>query len=64
MRPISASTITCLTARWSALELSLRLLLRLVRTFVAAGGELTFVIDETLERRWGRCITRRGHYRS
>jgi hypothetical protein len=44
------------------LELSRRLLLRLVRTFVAVGGELTFVIDETLERRWGRRITRRGHY--
>jgi DDE superfamily endonuclease len=50
-------------ARWSALTLSRRLLLRLVRTFVAVGGELTFVIDETLERRWGRRITRRGHYR-
>jgi DDE superfamily endonuclease len=50
-------------ARWAALELSRRLLLRLVRTFVAVGGELTFVIDETLERRWGRRITRRGHYR-
>ena len=27
------------------------------------GGDLTFVIDETLERRWGRRITTRGHYR-
>jgi DDE superfamily endonuclease len=34
-----------------------------VRTFVVVGGELTFVIDETLERRWGRRITLRGHYR-
>jgi hypothetical protein len=50
-------------ARWSALELSRRLLLLLVRTFVVAGGELTFVIDETLERRWGRRINTRGHYR-
>jgi hypothetical protein len=50
-------------ARWSALELSRRLLVRLVRTFVAVGGELTFVIDETLERRWGRRINQRGHYR-
>ena len=37
--------------------------MRLVRTFVAVGGELTFVIDETLERRWGRRITKRGHDR-
>jgi hypothetical protein len=50
-------------ARWSALELSRRLLVRLVRTFVAVGGELTFVIDETLERRWGHRINKRGHYR-
>jgi hypothetical protein len=27
------------------------------------GGTLTFVIDETLERRWGCCIRKRGHYR-
>jgi hypothetical protein len=50
-------------ARWSALALSRRMVLLLVRTFVAVGGELTFVIDETLERRWGRRITKRGHYR-
>jgi hypothetical protein len=31
--------------------LSRRLLHLLVQTFVAVGGELTFVIDETLERR-------------
>jgi hypothetical protein len=50
-------------ARWSALALSRRLLVLLVRTFVVGGGELTFVIDETLERRWGRRINARGHYR-
>src|SRR5687767_12014208 len=50
-------------AQWSALALSRRLLLLLVRTFIVAGGELTFVIDETLERRWGRRIILRGHYR-
>jgi DDE superfamily endonuclease len=50
-------------ARWSALALSRCLLLLLVRTFVIAGGELTFVIDETLERRWGHRIKMRGHYR-
>jgi DDE superfamily endonuclease len=50
-------------AQWSALELSRRLLLLLMRTFIVVGGELTFVIDETLERHWGRRITLRGHYR-
>jgi DDE superfamily endonuclease len=50
-------------ARWSTLDLSRRLLHLLVQTFVAVGGELTFVIDETLERRWGRRIRKRGHYR-
>ena len=50
-------------ARWSALALSRRLLVRLVRTCVAAGGALTFVSDETLERGWGRRMTKRGHDR-
>ena len=50
-------------ASWSALDLSGRLLQLLVATFVAAGGRLTIVIDETLERRWGTKITKRGHYR-
>ena len=50
-------------ARWSALKGSRCLLALLVQTFDAAGGGLTFVIDETLERRWGRRINKRGHYR-
>lgn len=50
-------------ARWSALKGSRRLLCVLIQTFEAAGGSLTFVIDETLERRWGRRIHKRGHYR-
>jgi hypothetical protein len=50
-------------AQWSALELSRRVVLLLVRTFVAVGGDLTCVIDETLERRWGRRINKRRHYR-
>ena len=50
-------------ARWSALKGSRCLLSLLVQTFGTAGGSLTFVIDETLERRWGRRITKRGHYR-
>ncbi len=50
-------------ARWSALKGSRCLLSMLVQTFGAAGGSLTFVIDETLERHWGRRISKRGHYR-
>src|SRR6266487_918416 len=50
-------------ARWSALEVSRRLLCVLVRTFVQAGGTVEIVIDETLERSFGRKINKRGHYR-
>ena len=50
-------------ARWSALKGSCCLLALLVQTFDAAGGSLTFVLDETLERRWGRRINKRGDYR-
>ena len=41
-------------ASWSCLTLSRLLLQLLVSTFVEAGGTLQIVIDETLERRWGR----------
>ena len=50
-------------ARWSALKGSHRLLTLLVQTFGTPGGTLTFVIDETLERRWGPRLKKRGHYR-
>ncbi len=50
-------------ARWSGLTLSRLLLQLLVSTFVEAGGTVELVIDETLERRWGRNISKRGHYR-
>lgn len=50
-------------ARWSPLELSQLLLQALIKAFVAASGSLTFVIDETLERRWGPTIRKRGHFR-
>ena len=50
-------------ARWSAFDLSRRLLHLLVTTFVAPDGMVEMVIDETLERRWGRKISKRGHYR-
>ena len=50
-------------ARWSALKGSRRLLALLVQTFGTVGDSLTFVIDETLERRWGPRLKKRGHYR-
>jgi len=50
-------------ANWSCLTLSRLLLQLLVSTFVVAGGTVEIVIDETLERRWGRKIAKRGHYR-
>ena len=50
-------------AQWSPLQLSRLLLQALCKAFVAAGGSLTFVIDETLERRWGPHIRKRGHFR-
>ena len=49
-------------ARWSALDLSRRLLRAIVAAFLAGDEAVTVVIDETLERRWGRRITKRGHY--
>lgn len=50
-------------ARWSPLEVSRRLLQILVSSLVAAGGSVEIVIDETLERRWGRKISKRGDFR-
>ena len=50
-------------ARWSSLEVSRRLLQVLVSHFVKAGGSIEIVIDETLERRWGRKISKRGDFR-
>jgi hypothetical protein len=49
-------------AAWSPLRLARRLLGLLVAAFAPEGG-LTLVIDETLERRWGRKITKRSHHR-
>jgi hypothetical protein len=50
-------------ARWSPLAVSRRLLEVLVQTFVSVGGTIEIVIDETLERRWGPKISKRGHWR-
>lgn len=50
-------------ARWSPLAVSRQLLLLIVETFVPTGASVDLVIDETLERRWGSKISKRGHYR-
>ncbi|WP_165422922.1 IS701 family transposase [Ktedonosporobacter rubrisoli] len=50
-------------ARWSPLAVSRQLLLLIVETFVPAGAWVDLVIDETLERRWGSKIRKRGNYR-
>ena len=34
-----------------------------METLIQAGGGIDVVIDETLERRWGAKISKRGHYR-
>lgn len=50
-------------ARWSPLVVSRRRLQVLVHTFVRAGGTVEIVMDESLERRWGRKISKRGDFR-
>jgi hypothetical protein len=50
-------------AQWSPLAVSRQLLLLLVKTFVPEGASVDLVSDETLERRWGSKISKRGHYR-
>ena len=50
-------------AAWSPLRVARRLLSALIAAFVPEGLGLTFAIDETLERRWGKKIHIRGHYR-
>ncbi|NWJ47594.1 MAG: transposase [Chloroflexi bacterium] len=50
-------------ARYSTLLLSRTLLAVLLQQFVGSDQEVTLVIDETLERRWGRKLSKRGHWR-
>jgi DDE superfamily endonuclease len=50
-------------AAWSPRGVARRLLPAAIAAFVPEGVGLTFAIDETLERRWGRKIRIRGHYR-
>jgi hypothetical protein len=42
---------------------SRQLLLLIVETFVPEGANVDLVVDETLERRWGSEISKRGHDR-
>jgi hypothetical protein len=49
-------------ARWSPMQLSRCLLGLLIEAFVQTGGTLEIVIDETLERRQGLHISKRGYY--
>jgi hypothetical protein len=50
-------------ARWSPLAASCCLLRLIVDRFLPAEAVIEIVIDETLERRWGPQIQKRGHYR-
>jgi hypothetical protein len=50
-------------AVWSPRRAARRLLSGATAAFVPAGVGLTFAIDETRERRWGRRIRKRGRYR-
>lgn len=49
--------------KWSAKRLSGLLLKLLADAFVGAGEPLIFGIDDTIERRWGAKIKKRGIYR-
>ena len=49
--------------KWSAKKLSQVLLRLLVNCFVPKGEALVFGLDDTIERRWGSKINKRGIYR-
>ena len=49
--------------KWSSKKLSEVLLNLLVSAFIKEGEALVFGIDDTIERRWGRKISKRGIYR-
>lgn len=50
-------------ARWSPLAASQCLLRLIVETLLPPDASIEIAIDETLERRWGPQIHKRGHYR-
>jgi len=49
--------------KWSAFLLSSILLRLVVNAFIPKGAPIVFGIDDTIERRWGRKIKKRGIYR-
>jgi len=49
--------------KWSAFQLSKVLFRLVIQTFVPKGKALVLGMDDTIERRWGRKITKRGIYR-
>lgn len=49
--------------RWDGLLLSRILLQQIVKYAVAVGSIVYLTVDETLERRWGPQIRKRGHWR-
>ena len=50
-------------AKWSSLKVAALLLDLLVKTLLAPNAPVEVIIDETLERRWGPKIKKRGHWR-
>lgn len=50
-------------SKWDGLWLSKILLHLIVKRFYAIGEIITITVDETLERRWGPQIRKRGHWR-
>lgn len=50
-------------AKWNGLAVSKLLLQLLITTFLPADAPVEIVVDETLERRWGRKINKKGHWR-
>ena len=50
-------------AKWSGLGVAGMMLTLLLNTFVGSNGIIEIVVDETLERRWGQHIKKRGSWR-
>lgn len=50
-------------AKWDGLAVAKVLLQLLITTFLPADAPIEIVVDETLERRWGRKIKKKGHWR-
>jgi hypothetical protein len=50
-------------AKYSGLTATTTMLRLLVNTFLASNAPIEIVMDETMERRWGRKTKKRGHWR-